>query len=144
MAGIGLTSFLRGAVQVGVSYSFESHWSLGGEACVTYKRLTSGKNALEQEHDGEFSSAAGLQAEPYLQSGTLMLSYWPSSAFDGLNISVGIHTDEITDVITQAGYNLSLWKEICLSISVRVPIIRSIQEGRFDSRNISLGINYRF
>ena len=144
MAGIELTSFLRGAVRVGISYSFDRHWSLGGEVCVTYKRLTEGKSELEKEHDGEFSSGYEVQAESYLQSGALMLSYWPASAFNGLHMSVGIRSDEITDVVTEAGYALTLWKDICISISLCVPVIRSIKEERIGADNIKIGINYRF
>lgn len=144
MAGIELTSFLRGSVHAGISYSFDRHWSLGGEACVTYKRLAKGKSELEQEHDGEFSSACGISADPFLQSGSIVLSYWPEMAFKGLHLSVGVRSDEVTDIITEAGYTLSLWKDICLSIGFHVPIIQSISEGSIDAKSITLGINYRF
>ena len=73
-----------------------------------------------------------------------MLSYWPDSAFNGLHMSVGIRTDEITDVVTEAGYALTLWKDICLSISLRVPVIRSIKEEHIGADIIKIGINYRF
>lgn len=144
MAGIELTSFLRGSIHAGVSCSFDRHWSLGGEASFTYKRFTGGKSELELEHDGEFSSGNDIPAEDYLQSGTLMLSYWPDSAFNGLHMSVGIRTDEITDIVTEAGYALTLWKAICLSISLRVPVIRSIREEHIGADIIKIGINYRF
>lgn len=144
MAGIELTSFLRGSVHAGISYSFDRHWSLGGEACVTYKRLAKGKSELEKEHNGEFNNASSISAEPIPQSGILMLSYWPIMAFNGPHLSVGIRTDKATDIITEAGYNLSLWKDICLSISVRIPIIQSISNESIDARNIKIGINYRF
>ena len=144
MAGIELTSFLQGSVHAGISYSFDRHWSLGGEACVTYKRLAKGKSELEMEHDGEFDPASGISADPFLQSGSIVLSYWPETAFNGLHLSVGVRADENTDIITEAGYALSLWKDICLSIGFRVPIIQSISEGSIDAKSITLGINYRF
>ncbi len=144
MAGLDLTAFLRSSVQAGVSYSFDRHWSLGGEACVTYKRLAKGKSELEQEHDGEFGTVSGISAEPFLQSGAIVLSYWPDTAFKGLHLSVGIRSDEATDIITEAGYTLPLWKDICLSIGLRVPLIQSISDGSIDAKSITLGINYRF
>jgi hypothetical protein len=144
MAGLDLTAFLRSSVQAEVSYSFNRHWSLGGEACVTYKRLAKGKSELEQEHDREFDSASSISAEPFLQSGAIVLSYWPDMAFKGLHLSVGVRADEVTDIITEAGYTLSLWKDICLSIGLRVPIIQSISEGSIDAKAVTLGINYRF
>ena len=144
MARLDLTAFLRSSVQAGISYSFDQHWSLSGEACVTYKRLTKGKSELEKEHNGEFNTAYIISAEPFLQSGSVVLSYWPDVAFNGPHLSVGIRTDEATDIITEAGYTLSIWKDICLSIGLRVPIIQSISEGSIDAKSITLGINYRF
>ena len=143
MAGMDLTSFLHSAVQGGISYSFDSHWSLTGQAYIPYKKLTKGKSKLEVEHEGEFSSIAAPMSSQHKNS-TLMLDYWPNEAFNGPRISVGIQAGNSTDVVTDVGYTLPLWKDICLSISLNVPIIQSIKEERIGADNIKIGINYRF
>ena len=143
MAGLDLTSFLHGSTQAEVSYSFDRHWSLTGMAYIPYKKLAKGKTELETEHEGEFSSA-GIPVKSHYQNSTIMLDYWPKDAFNGPFISVGIQAGISTDIITEAGYTLPIWKDICLSISLHVPIIQSMKEDGIDSRNIKIGINYRF
>ena len=143
MIGLDMTSFLRGAVDVGACYGFGRHWSVGGEISYTYKRVVHIKSPLQEEHESEFGGTS-LPADSALQSGRVMLSYWPRELMRGFHLSLGLQSGSLTDIITEAGYVISLWKDMCLSIGLRMPVIQSIMEERFDARNLRIGIHYRF
>lgn len=143
MIRLDITSFLRGAVEVGASYGFSPHWSVGGEVSFTYKRVIQTKSPLQVEHESEFVDTS-LPADSSLQSGRIMLSYWPRELMNGFHVSLGLQSGSYTDIISEAGYMVSLWKGLCLSMGLCIPVIKSIREERFDTQNLRIGIQYKF
>ena len=144
MVGVDLTSFIRGYTCINVSYGFHEHWSATGEAAIPYGRLIFRKSALEQEHDAEFTSTTSLPLDSHHVSSSAMISYWPTSVFHGPYISVGIQADNRTDMITEAGYIIPIWKGVCLSTAVRVPMMHTMNQEHLNASNIKISILYRY
>lgn len=144
MVGVNTTSFIVGAVDVMASSAFSNHWSITGEASVTYKGFLKGKSNLEQEHDGEFSTPINLPESDDLISTRLLVSYWPIQTFRGPCIGIGILSGSIPDAILEGGYMFSVWKGLCISTTLRIPLIQSLTKEHFDSQNIRMGIHYKF
>lgn len=147
LLGIELTSLLRGAAGISVSHSFSRHWSVSGEASVSYIRSLPGKSTIEKEHDEEFlSSGFCLPEDPDMQRIMATFTYWPDTAFDGFYLSAGIQSGSRsgTDIITEAGYMLTIWKGLSLSAGLRIPLSEGILGNRFSPKYIRAGIHYKF
>lgn len=147
MLGIELTSLLRGTAGISVSHSFSRHWSVTGEASVSYMSAIREKSTPEKEHDEEFaSSSSGFPADPDTQRIMAAFTYWPDSAYDGLYLSAGIQSGNRsgTDIITEAGYMLTIWKGLNFSAGLRIPLAESIRENRFSPKYVRAGIHYKF
>ena len=144
MVGVDLVSFTHGSACIDVSYGFNEHWSATGEASVSFERLMRKKSALEQEHDAEFTSTSSLPLTSHHIRSNAIISYWPSSVFRGPYISVGIQKDISTDIITEAGYIIPIWKGISLSTALRVPLIHAMNQEDRNANNIRVSILYRY
>ena len=147
MLGIELTSLLRSTAGISVSHNFSRHWSVTGEASVSYMSAIREKSTLEKEHDEEFvSSSSGLPAASDRQRIMAAFTYWPDSAYDGFYLSAGIQSGNCsgTDIITEAGYMLTIWKGLSFSAGLRIPLAESIRENRFSPKYVRAGIHYKF
>lgn len=147
MLGIELTSLLRGVAGISVSHSFSRHWSVTGEASFSYIRVLPEKSTIEQEHDEEFlSSGFYLPEDPDTQRIMAAFTYWPDSAYDGFYLSAGIQSGSCSgmDIITEAGYMLTIWKGFSFSAGLRIPLAESIRENRFSPKYVRAGIHYKF
>lgn len=141
--GLDLTSFLRGSAATSIGYGFSPHWSVEGEVSFTYKRVVQTKNPVQEEHKSEFAGTS-LPTAPVLQSSRIMLSYWTRELMRGPFVSLGLQSGSGTDIISEVGYMISLWKGMCLSIGIRIPVIRSILEEKSGAQNLRIGIHYKF
>lgn len=139
MVGIDLTSFTRSSACISASHSFGTHWSVSGEASISYKRFTREKSELEQEHDAEFSIPSTLPQDSHHARSSAIFSYWPTSAFNGAFIAVGVQSDLSVDIITEIGYMMPVWKGVSLSSSVRTTMIQGISSSIF-----RIGLHYRY
>ena len=147
MLGIELTSLLRSTAGISVSHNFSRHWSVTGEASVSYMSAIREKSTIEKEHDEEFlSSGFCLPEDPDMQRIMAAFTYWPDTAFDGFYLSAGIQSGSRsgTDIITEAGYMLTIWKGLSLSAGLRIPLAESIRENRFSPKYVRAGIHYKF
>lgn len=141
--GLDLTSFLSGSATTSIGYGFSPHWSVAGEVSFTYKRVVQMKSPVQEEHESEFAETA-LPTDPVLQSSRIMLSYWTGEYMRGFHISLGLQSGSGADIISEVGYMISLWKGMCLSIGIRIPVIRSILEEKSGAQNLRIGIHYKF
>lgn len=141
--GLDLTSFLRGSAATSIGYGFSPHWSVEGEVSFTYKRVVQTKSPVQEEHKSEFAGTS-LPTAPVLQSSRIMLSYWTRELMRGPFVSLGLQSGSGTDIISEVGYMISLWKGMCLSIGIRIPVIRSILEEKSGAQNLRIGIHYKF
>lgn len=146
MAGVGLTSFLRGSAEISISYSYSRHWSVRGEASISYEGLTRRKTSVEVEHNGEFANTSSLHNDRSTHCESILFGYWPSEAFRGFSLSAGVQScfGNGTEIITEAGYTFRIWKGICMSMGIRIPILTGIRNGNINAENIRAEINYRF
>ena len=146
MAGLELTSFLRGSAEACIRYSFAKHWSVSGEASISYNGLTRRKSSIEQEHDGEFTSPVPLSKDPDMHCERILFSCWPTESFKGFSLSAGVQSGSSTgmDIITEAAYTVEIWKGLSLSTGIRIPVLAGIRNGKISAENIRAGINYRF
>lgn len=143
MIGLDLTSLSRGSAEAGISYGFSPHWSVAGEITFAYKRIVRMKTPVQESHESEFACTS-LPEDPVLQSSRIMLSYWPRDLMQGFHVSLGLQAGGGTDIISKTGYMISLWKGICLSMDIRIPIIQSIMEEKLGAQNLRIGIHYKF
>lgn len=145
MVGVGLTSFLQNHVGMNISYSFGRHFSVKGEFDISYKRLLHAKTDLEKEHSEEFATSVPEFETEEVHAERITFNYWPSMAFCGFSLSAGVQTGPNSfDILTGAGYMFQLWDRINISTSINIPLINSIKEWSFSSRNLKIGIHYKF
>lgn len=146
LAWIELSSFLRGSVECGISYSFDRHWSINGEVALSYKRIIKVKSELELSHKNEFSQAASPPYDNDVHTERMTFNYWPVEAFKGFSISAGIQNGNNSgiDFTTGVGYMFSIWKDIHGSVALNIPLNASFTEGILHSKNIKIGLYYRF
>ena len=142
MVGVDFVSLTHGSACVNISHAFHEHWSVTGEASLSYNKLRRKKSTLEQEHDAEFTSSSSSHTHHVHSS--VMISYWLSDTFIGPYISVGVQSGSKTDIITETGYFMPIWKGLCLSTSVRAAISESAKEQFKGIENIRLGLHYKF
>ena len=145
MVGVGLTSFLQNSIGMGISYSFGRHFSVNGEFDISYKRLLHVKTDLEKEHSKEFATSVPESEAEELHAERIIFNYWPSMSFCGFSLSAGVQTDPNSfDILTGAGYTFQLCDRINISTAIYIPLINSIKEWSFSTRNLKVGIHYKF
>jgi hypothetical protein len=146
MVGVGLTSFTRGCAEIIFSYGFGSHWSVTAETSISYKGLTREVSPVELEHTGEFTAGTSVPMAPDLHCERLLFNWWPTKPFHGLSLSAGVQNGSCTglDIITEAGYTLQIWKGICISAGIRIPLLKGLPADGIRAHNIRIEINYRF
>ena len=137
MVGVELMSFLYRQAELGVSYSFGQHWTITGEASISYEAMLREKSEIESAHDNEFTSSNTIQESGNFAAMCASFSYWPKSAFSGPYISMGVHTGKSLDAILDAGYMINIWKGICISTAIRLIVIHKTQ-------TLRIGIHYKF
>lgn len=144
--GIGLTSFLNGCVDISTSYSYAKHWSVMGEASISYKGLARRKSSIELEHDEEFASTPTPDKSPDTHCERFLFSYWPSQAFQGFSLSAGLQSGSSSgiDILSEVGYTFTIWNRVYLNTGIRIPIRAAIRQGNINAENIIAKINYRF
>jgi hypothetical protein len=145
-AGVNLTSFLQNSVEVSVSYGFAEHWSITGETDVSYKGIMRKESSAEQKHEGEFINNTMLPQSADLHCERIIFSFWPVRTLDGIHFSAGVQSGSSsgTDIITAAGYSFEVWRSLHMSASIQIPILEGIREKNISTRNIKVGIQYRF
>ena len=146
MAGVGLTSFARGSAEIIFSHGFGRHWSVTAEASVSYIGLEKEKSLIEVEHSAEFTSDITLPEDPDLHCERIRFNWWMTEVFNGFSLSAGVQSGSSTgpDIVTEAGYTLKIWKGLCISAGIRVPIMKGLRESGIGAHNIRAGIYYRF
>lgn len=146
MAGIDLTSFLRRSATVNVYYGFSRHWSAAFEASISYNGISRKKSDTELEHSGEFSHSTSVGPDRDHHAERLLFSWWPSQTLQGFSLSAGIQSGSHSgfDILTEAGYTIGIWKGLCISAGIRIPLLEGIRERNINARSIKAGIHYRF
>lgn len=144
--GMNLTSFLQNAVEVSVSYGFAEHWSMTGGTAVSYKGITRKESSAEQKHEGEFLNNTLLPQTEDLHCERILFSFWPAGTHDGIHFSAGVQSGSSSgfDIITAAGYSFEIWRSLQMTASLQIPILEGIKEKNISTRNIKVGIQYKF
>lgn len=146
MTGVGLVSFTHGSAEIIFSHGFGQHWSVTAEASLSYKGIIRRKSPIELEHSGEFADDSSIPLDYDLYCERILFNWWPTKPFHGFSLSAGVQNGSSTgtDIITDAGYTFQIWKGLCISAGIRIPILKSMDKNGIDARNIRAGINYRF
>ena len=146
MTGIGLTSFLQNSVEVSVCYGFEKHWSVTGEAAISYEGFMRKESSTELDHKGEFFSDSSIPRTEDRHYERILFSFWPAGVLNGIHFSAGVQSGSSSgfDIITAAGYSFEIWRSLQMTASLQIPILDGIRQRHISARNIKVGIQYKF
>lgn len=146
MAGIELTSFLHGSTTVSICYGFSRHWSAAIEGSISYDSLLREKSETELEHSGEFSHGVIRDLDQDQHAERAIFSWWPSQVMQGFSLSAGIQSGLHSgcDILIETGYTVNIWKGLCISAGIRIPLLKGTVRGIINAHNIRTCIQYRF
>ncbi len=146
MVGIGLASLLHNYVEVSVCYGFEKHWSVTGEAAISYEGFMHKESSTELEHKEEFCSDPSLPRAADRHCERILFSFWPAGSLNGIHFSAGVQSGSGSgiDMLTAVGYTFEIWKSLRMTGSIQIPILDGIRQRHISARNIKVGIQYKF
>lgn len=146
MAGLEMTDLMGRHATVQISYKFSSHWSLSGEASISFADIANPILKIEEEHKMEFATSTKVDSNPSINCERVFFSYWPSEAYRGVNISLGIQTINLKGIrcITRFGYMFHIWNNIYINSSILIPLNPTMENNIISNENLQVSISYRF